>query len=46
MLSDLEIAQATKMKPILEIAEGMGLKEEELDLYGRYKAKVSLRCIG
>jgi len=45
MLSDLEIAQATKMKPILEIAEGMGLKEEELDLYGRYKAKVSLDAL-
>ena len=45
MLSDLEIAQAAKMKPILEIAEGMGLKEEELDLYGRYKAKVSLDAL-
>jgi len=45
MLSDLEIAQAAKMKPILEIAEEMGLKEEELDLYGRYKAKVSLSVL-
>jgi len=45
MLSDLKIAQAAKMKPILEIAEEMGLKEEELDLYGRYKAKVSLSAL-
>jgi len=45
MLSDLEIAQKAKMKPILEIAEKIGLKEDELDLYGRYKAKISLEVL-
>ncbi len=38
--SDLEIAQAAKMKPIMDIALEAGLLEEEVDLYGRYKAKV------
>ncbi len=40
--SDLEIAQAAKLKPIMEIAKSIGLKEDELDLYGKWKAKVSL----
>ncbi len=40
--SDIEIAQACKMKPILQVAEEIGLKEKELELYGRYKAKVHL----
>ena len=42
MLSDLEIAQAAKMKPIVEIADSLGIEDEELELYGKYKAKVSL----
>jgi formyltetrahydrofolate synthetase len=42
MLSDLEIAQAAKLRPILEIAEELGLEEDDLDLYGKYKAKVHL----
>ena len=42
MLSDLAIAQAAKIKPIIEIAEGVGLTEDDLDLHGRYKAKVHL----
>ena len=42
MLSDLEIAQAAKMKPITEIAANLGLLEDELEPYGKYKAKVSL----
>ena len=41
MKSDLQIAQEAKLKPIIEIAESIGIKEEELDLYGKYKAKVS-----
>lgn len=41
MLSDIEIAQSAKMQPVVEVAEGLGIKEEELELYGRYKAKVS-----
>lgn len=42
MLSDLEIAQAAKLRPILEIAEELELGEDDLDLYGKYKAKVHL----
>ena len=38
--SDLEIAQAATVKPILEIAASLGLSEDDLDLYGKYKAKV------
>ncbi|SKA97685.1 Formate-tetrahydrofolate ligase [Caloramator quimbayensis] len=40
--SDIEIAQRAKMKDIREIAENVGILEDELELYGKYKAKVSL----
>jgi formate--tetrahydrofolate ligase len=40
--SDLEIAQAAKMRPIQEIAEKVGVLEDELELHGKYKAKVNL----
>jgi formate--tetrahydrofolate ligase len=40
--SDLEIAQEAKMKPIVEIAKEMGLDEDDIELYGKYKCKVSL----
>ncbi len=40
--SDLDIAQAAELKPIVEIAEALGLRSEELELYGNYKAKVTL----
>ncbi len=40
--SDLDIAQAAQLKPITEIAANLGLAEEDLILYGRYKAKVHL----
>ncbi len=43
--SDLEIAQAAELRPILEIAEKVGLKEEELVPYGWYKAKVNLEVL-
>jgi len=43
--TDLEIAQEAKMKPIIEIAEELGLKEDEIELYGKYKAKVSLSVL-
>jgi formate--tetrahydrofolate ligase len=43
--SDLEIAQAASMRPIREIAEKLGITEEELDYYGRYKAKVHLSIL-
>ncbi|MBM4043071.1 MAG: formate--tetrahydrofolate ligase, partial [Planctomycetes bacterium] len=42
MLSDIEIAQAAKLKPIVEIAEKAGIRREELELYGDFKAKVKL----
>ncbi len=42
MPSDLEIAQAAKLKPILEVADSLGLEPDDLDLYGKYKAKVHL----
>jgi formate--tetrahydrofolate ligase len=38
--SDLEIVQKAKMVPIAQIAEKLGIKEDEYDLYGKYKAKV------
>ncbi len=41
MLSDIEIAQQAKMRPIAEIAAELGIREEELELYGRYKAKLN-----
>ncbi|PHJ38114.1 formate--tetrahydrofolate ligase [Desulforamulus profundi] len=40
--SDLEIAQAHKMIPITEIAGSIGLGEDDIDLYGKYKAKINL----
>jgi methylenetetrahydrofolate dehydrogenase (NADP+) / methenyltetrahydrofolate cyclohydrolase / formyltetrahydrofolate synthetase len=43
--SDIEIAQAGKLKPISEIAKELGIKESELELYGPYKAKVKLEVL-
>ena len=40
--SDIEIAQAAEMIPILEVAEKLGLTMEDMDLYGKWKAKVHL----
>jgi Formyltetrahydrofolate synthetase len=45
MLTDVEIAQSAKMKPIREIAEKVGLEEDDLELYGKYKAKISLEAM-
>jgi formate--tetrahydrofolate ligase len=42
MPSSLEIAQEAELRPITEIAEDAGLEADEFDLYGKYKAKVSL----
>ncbi len=41
MLTDIEIAQQAKLKPISAIAEGLGIAEDELEMYGKYKAKVT-----
>jgi formate--tetrahydrofolate ligase len=43
--SDLEIAQAASLKPIQEIARRLGVKEDDLELYGKYKAKLPLRWV-
>ena len=40
-LSDIEIAQATEMKPITEVAKTAGIDEKYLEPYGKYKAKIS-----
>ena len=45
MLTDVEIAQSAQMKPIKEIALKVGLDEDDLEFYGKYKAKVSLEAI-
>ncbi len=45
MKSDLQIAQEAKIRPILEIAETVGLTEDDLILYGKYKAKIKLDVI-
>lgn len=41
MKTDIEIAQSANMKPICEIAEDLGISADELELYGKYKAKLS-----
>ena len=43
MLSDIEIAKNCKMKDITEIAAQLGLGEDEIERYGKYKAKLSLK---
>ena len=42
MKTDVEIAQEAQMRPIQEIAEKLGISADELELYGKYKAKVAL----
>ncbi|MBB6443415.1 formate--tetrahydrofolate ligase [Bacillus benzoevorans] len=42
MKTDVQIAQEAKMRPISEIADSLGITDDELELYGKYKAKVSL----
>lgn len=43
MLTDIEIAQAATLQPINEIADKIGIKPEELEQYGHYKAKLNLQ---
>ena len=45
MLSDIEIAQSSKIEPIEKIAKDAGFKNEEIELYGKYKAKISLSAL-
>ena len=41
MKTDIQIAQEARMLPIRDVAAGLGIKEDDLELYGRYKAKLS-----
>ena len=43
--SDIDIAQAAKLKPILQVAAELGIRESELELYGPYKAKIKLEIL-
>ncbi|HHS12803.1 MAG TPA: formate--tetrahydrofolate ligase [bacterium] len=45
MISDLEIAQSSQLKPITEVASELGIQEDELDLYGKNKAKIHLSIL-
>lgn len=45
MLTDIEIAQKAEMKPIGEIARQLDVTEDELELYGKYKAKITSECV-
>ena len=45
MKQDIEIAQEANIRPIVEIADILGIPRDELELYGKYKAKVPLRFI-
>ncbi len=45
MLSDIEIAQQAKMLKITEVAAKLGIPEEDIEMYGRYKAKLSMDLI-
>lgn len=45
MKKDIEIAQEARIRPIVEIAEKLGIPPDELELYGRYKAKIPLHFI-
>jgi len=45
MLSDIEIAQGARMKHIKEVAASIGISEDELEYYGKYKAKMSEELI-
>jgi formate--tetrahydrofolate ligase len=45
MKEDIQIAHEAQIKPIVEIAKILGIKPEQLELYGKYKAKIPLRLI-
>ena len=42
-MTDLDIAQSCQMKPITSVASALGLNEDDLELYGKYKAKIDLK---
>ncbi len=43
--TDIEIAQAAKLRPIADVAAELGLADDEVEFYGRYKAKIALQAI-
>ena len=45
MLKDIEIAQNAQMKKIKDIAADLGVSEEELEPYGHYKAKITVKIL-
>ncbi len=45
MKSDLQISQETTLKPIVEVARTIGINEDDLELYGKYKAKIDFSTI-
>ena len=45
MKTDIEIAQSAKIKPVAEVAEKLGLTADDLELYGKYKAKLPLTLL-
>jgi len=45
MLSDIDIAKKVGLKPIKDIGRSLGLEEEDLELYGKYKAKISYQAL-
>ncbi len=44
-MTDLEIANKSKLKPIQEIAQKLGIVADDLEMYGKYKAKLPLNII-
>ncbi|KAF5057299.1 formate--tetrahydrofolate ligase [Proteiniclasticum sp. QWL-01] len=45
MLTDIQIAQQTKMDPIVDVAAKIGLGPDDLDMYGKYKAKITIEAL-
>lgn len=45
MLSDIDIAKKVNLKPITDIGRSLGLEEGDLELYGKYKAKISYSAL-
>lgn len=45
MLTDIQIAQQTPMEPIVDVAAKVGLTPDDLEMYGKYKAKISAEAL-
>ncbi len=43
MKTDIEIARETELLPIEKVAKKIGIKKEELEMYGKYKAKIEMK---